>query len=170
MTDNTAGKPAAGELAKVIVENDIKAAEALLRRGADFTEENDAGWDMLTSAANYGRAEIVQLLIDAGANVNRQSPSGVTALMRAARMGHMEAARALLKNGADVTMRDGSGLPAITYAALKGRREMVQMLEGEIARVDRRRVTEGLHEEAVQKQRTLKGRASKVKIARGPRP
>ena len=170
MTDIVVIKPPRGELAQAIAQNEIKRAEELLRRGADFTEENTAGWDMLTSAANYGRPEIVRLIISAGANVNRKSHEGVTPLMRAARMGHMEVARMLLEKGADVSLCDSHGLMAQHYAESRDRMEMIALLKEAAVVRERRRASEALHNAAVKKQQGLKGRAPKPVIIPRPKP
>lgn len=60
----------------------------------------------LSCAADYGNAEVVQLLIDAGARID-EKPRGVTALMTAAESSDgMETVRVLLQAGADPRITD----------------------------------------------------------------
>ena len=170
MTDNTIQKPALGELAKAVALGDVKAAEELLQRNADFTEENTAGWDMLTSAANYGRTEIVRLLIAAGADVNRKSHGGITPLMRAARMGHLDVVHVLLENGADVSLSDNQSHTAEYYAETRDWRDVLKVLEEAAVLRERRLASEAWHNAAVKNQQGLKARAPKPLIIRRPQP
>ena len=64
----------------------------------------------LADAVLYGRASIVQTLIDGGANVNDRDPAGMTPLMIAAAQGETAIARTLIAAGADLaaTAEDGT--------------------------------------------------------------
>jgi ankyrin repeat protein len=64
----------------------------------------------LTLAADFGRAEIVQLLLDAGEDPNRYNPVGghshTTPLHQAAGAGHTEVVRLLVERGARLDLKD----------------------------------------------------------------
>lgn len=64
----------------------------------------------LSLAADYGRAEIVRLLLDAGEDPNRYNPPGghshTTPLHQAAGAGHEAVVRLLVERGASLDMKD----------------------------------------------------------------
>lgn len=66
--------------------------------------------EALAIAALYGRAEVIQLLIQSGVNVNAFNPNGFhshsTALHQVALTGSLEAIKVLLAAGADLTIKD----------------------------------------------------------------
>ena len=142
---NTALRPAA-------VLNELEAVHVLLRRGAevdlpvaaalgrveDFRrllpgatgEDRHLG---LAVAAQYGRAEIVGMLLDAGEDPNRYNPIGghshATPLHHAALAGHFDVVRLLVERGARLDLKDvlWGGTPA-GWAAYGGKKEVEEYL------------------------------------------
>jgi hypothetical protein len=88
----------------------------------------------LTLAADYGRVEIVGLLLDAGEDPNRYNPIGghshTTPLHQAAGAGHAEVVRLLVERGARLDLRDvlWHATPA-GWARYAGKEEIAEYLE-----------------------------------------
>lgn len=110
-----------------LAHGEFEAAEALLRLGARLTLPAAAALDLdadslladaspaerhlaLAFAAQFGRAKILQSLLEAGEDPNRFNPPGAhghsTPLHQAAFAGHAEAVRVLLEHGARRDLRD----------------------------------------------------------------
>jgi ankyrin repeat protein len=102
--------------------NDIAAARAAIKAGADVNESRARGGPgvfsgpILLTAAYHGRTEIVRLLIDSGANIQVKNPDNLTALHHAAIMGQDEAVRLLCKAGAEVNAIDKRGNTPLSLA------------------------------------------------------
>jgi hypothetical protein len=88
---------------------DADDVERHLRRGADPTESNAAGWTPLHFAVARGYAEVAATLIRHGAALDARTSRGRTPLHTAARTGHAGCVAALLAAGADVSARDDKG-------------------------------------------------------------
>ena len=166
MTANTAAipapqKPALDELAKAVMLDDAPEVEALVRRGADFNEQNRTGWNMLTLAANHGRIASARALIDNGADVNKQGKHGVTPLMRAVHMGHAEMILLLIDKGADPDICDNNGYTAQRFAESMDNTAMTQVLEQAIGQRH--------HGVVAERQQRLNSRTLKPVIIRGPK-
>lgn len=104
----------------------------------DVTWRDEAGWTHLHMAAQYGRADIVKMLLEAGADANAETvqseveAGGNTALCIACETDlpwTAEIVKMLLDAGADVnhTYEDFHRRP-IHYAAERGRADVIQML------------------------------------------
>ncbi|MCJ1402164.1 hypothetical protein MMC11_005383 [Xylographa trunciseda] len=74
-------------------------------------------WTPLYRAANSGREDIVQLLIEEGADIEARGPSELTALMLAVKDRHDSVTKVLLDKGADTAATDESGWTALHQAA-----------------------------------------------------
>lgn len=109
-----------------------------LPEGTDVHWFDEYGWNLLHVAAQYGRADVVRMLLDAGADANaktRQSEveeGGNTALCIACETdlpGTAEIVQMLLEAGADVNHEneDFHRRP-IHYAAETGRPDVIKML------------------------------------------
>ncbi len=87
-------------------------------------------------ASQYGRTEIVRLLLAAGEQADRYNPSGghshATPLHQAAASGHLDVVQLLLEHGARMDLRDvlWHGTPA-DWAAHGGETEIEMFLRGE---------------------------------------
>jgi hypothetical protein len=89
----------------------------------------------LALSAQFGRAEIVRLLLDAGEDANRFNPVGAhshsTPLHQAALGGHLEVVKLLVERGAKLDMKDilFGGTPA-DWAEHGGKKEVERYLRG----------------------------------------
>jgi ankyrin repeat protein len=109
--------------------DDIPAAERLVKAGADPKAVNRYGVMPLSLACTNGSAAMVRLLLRAGADPNSALPGGETVLMTAARTGKVEAVNALIAAGADVNAKDAKrGQTALMWAAAEGNTAAVEAL------------------------------------------
>lgn len=116
-------------LHRVVHRNDLKAADTLIRSGADVNAVNRYGVPPLSLAATNGNANMLALLLKAGANPDAMQSEGETALMTAARTGVPAAVTTLLAHGADVNAKESwRGQSALMWAAAEGHAEAVQVL------------------------------------------
>jgi len=88
----------------------------------------------LIRAAEDGRLDIVQNLLDAGVNPNAISDGKVTVLMWAAARGHVEVVRLLLRSGADPKARTRKGRTASEIATQQGNEAVVALLREPLLR------------------------------------
>ena len=136
---------------------EFEAVDSLIRRGARIdlsiaaalgrTEDarrllptadaEDRHWAMAL-AVQFGRAEIVRMLLDAGEDPNRYNPVGghsqSTPLHQAALAGHLDIARLLVERGASLDRKDTlfNSTPA-GWAQYAGRTEVEAYLRGKQA-------------------------------------
>jgi len=112
-----------------LVHGELEAVDALLRRGAELdlpvaaalgrvvdarrtlgAADRDARHRALSFAAQFGRAEIVGLLLDEGESADRYNPllcnAHSTPLHQAAVGGHLDVVRVLVERGARLDIRD----------------------------------------------------------------
>lgn len=124
-----AGAEPEGAKLAALSHGEFDALAALLRHGAKMDLPTAAGLGRLTEAgqllaassalerhravalaAQYGRTDILQLLLDVGEDPNRFNPVGMhshsTPLHQAAYQGHEATVRLLLQHGASVKVRD----------------------------------------------------------------
>lgn len=94
----------------------------LIAEGADTSRTTLSGDNILMLAAFYGRAELVELILEQKIieGVNLTNSSGETALHRAARHGYVTIIRKLIEYGANPGIRSKDGSTA-RQIALKGR-------------------------------------------------
>lgn len=84
---------------------------------------------VLMIASNYGRTEIVSILLENDAYVNASDIKGNTALIRACYKGHKQIVSMLLDNGADMNMKNHKGRTALMIAKTKGHADIVSILK-----------------------------------------
>ncbi|WP_244642475.1 ankyrin repeat domain-containing protein [Phyllobacterium sp. 628] len=117
------GRDSGGDPHFAIAIRDKKAdlVAKMLACGADVNLKSQEGWAPLHTAAYYGPASVIDLLIAKGADVNMAGDyDKMTPLHMAASYGDDPAVvKALLKHGADKTAKTGSGKTALDLAADK---------------------------------------------------
>ncbi|HTM50605.1 MAG TPA: ankyrin repeat domain-containing protein [Bryobacteraceae bacterium] len=109
--------------------NDTESAKLLLEQGAVVKAKGFAGFTALISAAGYGNAGLVKLLLARGADVNAQTDpafekvkngdigiGSLTPLLLAVNAPSPETVRLLLDAGADVNVRDVRGMTPLMLA------------------------------------------------------
>jgi len=132
------------ELAQAVVQNDLATVRQLLDGGAEINRPI-FGATSLHLAAEYGRADIAQLLLDKGAHVDPIDDLGRTPLLWAAENAHLQVARVLIAHGANVNQEDPSRFRGpldnsppdtpLDYALRAGNVELCRMLIGSGAKI-----------------------------------
>lgn len=79
-------------------------------------------------AAQYGKADVVRLLLLKGAEVNEKI-NDVTALIWAAKKNYPEIVKMLIDSGADNNITDKNGKTALMYAEENGHQEIINLLK-----------------------------------------
>jgi ankyrin repeat protein len=105
-------------------------AHDLSRPARYDVSESDGGSDKtaLHHAAQNGRVEVLNSLLDKGADVLAVDSNGKTALHYAAQNGHVKVLNSLLDNGADIHAVDSNGKTALHYAAQDGHVKVLNSL------------------------------------------
>ena len=88
---------------------------------------------LMIASSQFGRVDVVKLLLDVKADVNQKNQKGCTALMIASQGAGVFGSRidlveVLLLAGADVNLKDNSGQTAITLASKYGHVDVVKLL------------------------------------------
>lgn len=147
-----------GAIYPAAVQGELEAVHALIRRGAcinlpiaaalgrtnDFNRLLPAAGDRdrhlaLALAAQFGRVEIVRMLLDAGEDPNRYNQGGhshSTPLHQAAAAGHAEVVKLLVEHGARLDRKDilWQGTPA-DWARHESKTEVEKYLRAEEAKL-----------------------------------
>lgn len=102
----------------------------LINSGADVNASDHAGWTPLHFAAEYQRADVVDVLIGAGAEVNAKERHGNTPLFRAvfSSKGQGETISKLLRAGADPDITNNHGVTPRALAERIGNFDVSQHL------------------------------------------
>ena len=100
-------------------------AKMLIERGADVNAANRFGGTALWRAADVGRADVVEALLQAGADVSKASYQGNAPLSKSATA---TIAMMLIERGASVDATNKLGQNALLFAAYDGRTEVVEVL------------------------------------------
>lgn len=127
-----------GSFFNVIKNGDHVAVNLFLISGLKTSLRDSEGKTPLILASEYGKDDIIKLLIDNGSNVNdKENKFGSTALHFAAFYGHLNAINILLGKGALLDERDVmyDSTPLMS-AALGGHIDVVKLLIEKGAKVD----------------------------------
>ncbi len=108
---------------------DVRMVEFLLERGArvDVPARKD-GMTALAEAAERGRADIAQVLIDAGADPDKWTKNGDTPMLIAARRGHAGVVEVLIAAGAYVNDTDRTGRTPLMLAEERNHQQVTRLL------------------------------------------
>ena len=90
--------------------------------------QDETGKTPLMRAAELGKADVVDLIIQYGANVNLADNKGRTALIYAAKYGHKEVVETLVKNKAELDAVTIHKHSALHYTALYNQVEVAAIL------------------------------------------
>jgi uncharacterized protein len=123
----------------------------LLDAGADvnavISADKRCKWPVIVIAAETGKKDMVELLIEKGANVElTEGDSGFTALMHAAACGHVGVVQALLTKGRASIDAIHEGDSALTLASANGKMQAVIALLDEGSAVNLQPYASALHE------------------------
>jgi ankyrin repeat protein len=124
-------------LHQAVRQNDIKTADALIKRGADVKATTRYGITPIGLAALNGNAAMLRRLLDAGADPDTATPGGETALMTAARTGNVDAVTLLLDRRANVNAKDTArAQTALMWAVTENHPDIVKLLVARGANVN----------------------------------
>jgi len=98
---NKRNKRGETQLHLAAIKGDIDGVKSLIKKGADVSVTDYAGWTPLHEACNRGHYKIVKVLLKAGADVHAKGLEDDTPLHDAASNGHIKIVKILLKYGAD---------------------------------------------------------------------
>lgn len=105
----------------------VSQLKDLLAKGASLLAQDD-GNTALFYAAQYGRKDAVEFLLDQGIPVNVKNRIGSTPLTGAAGNGHKEVAWELYMRGGDPKEKNLTGMSALNYAGSAGYPDMIELL------------------------------------------
>ena len=95
---------------------------------ADVKARDAEGKTALMKAAELGKAQVINKLVERGADMNARDKYGFTSLMIAASKGEVESIEALVRSGADVNARNNDGSTSLMIAASEGEVESIEAL------------------------------------------
>lgn len=115
---------------------DFKAAQNVIKAGADVNEKDKYGRTGLHVAANRGYEDIVRLLVKNGADVNVRDNYKSTALHEATNNNSYEIVSFLIENRADINARSFDGRTPLHDAAILNNRNIANLLIEKGADID----------------------------------
>ena len=116
------------------IAGDVEFAANLIQQGVDIErvatgDRRQAGQTALHTAAAFGSAQLVSLLLRHGANVNAATPQGITPLNLAISGRRRAAVRLLTRSpGVDLDAAEDDGRTALHFAAAAGSHSIVRLL------------------------------------------
>ncbi|XP_038056116.1 kinase D-interacting substrate of 220 kDa B-like isoform X2 [Patiria miniata] len=111
-----------------ISHGDSAAALPLIRRLCNVDCRDEGGQTALMCAAQAGKLELVQELLDRGADIKAIDEDKWTALIFAAKEGHLDIVKSLLAKGAEIDHTDVNGWSALMWASYKGHADVAEEL------------------------------------------
>jgi ankyrin repeat protein len=115
-------------LIKAVKANEVQAARALIKQGANVNARAGDGSTPLLWAANNGSVEIARALVAAKADINAANDFGVTPLLQASRVGDAAMVEFLLRSGANPSKAHPEGETPLMAAAKAGSVPAVRLL------------------------------------------
>jgi ankyrin repeat protein len=107
---------------------------SLLARGVSVDACSfKGGWTPLQTAAEFGNAEAIELLLRRGASIDLVDATGLSALLWACNEGKAEALSVLLRWGADKQRVSLSGITALQFVVARKNPRLRSLLVGETA-------------------------------------
>lgn len=106
----------------------LEDVRALLERGANPNQGDNAGLTALHIAAQEGHVAIVERLLASGAHLNQEDNDGLSALHIAAQEGHVAIVEHLLASGAAVNQTSKNGFTPLYFAAQNGHLAVLERL------------------------------------------
>jgi ankyrin repeat protein len=107
---------------------DLGLPMLLVKKGAELDAKDDRGWVPLHAAAERGRREAVEFLLDKGADVKATDNGGQTPLHLAALRGNNKVVELLVARGADPRSRDQSKKTPLHLAEEENQEETAKLL------------------------------------------
>ena len=89
-------------------------------------------WTPLMLASDFGRSEVVEMLIEAGANIEAHNEKGETPLILASTKNHIKVVSLLLDANANVEAKDTDGNTAYEIAKIKNHTIIAEMIENQL--------------------------------------
>jgi len=117
---------------------DMEKLKKYLQDGIDINSQEDFGSTPLHAAANSGKKDIVEFLINKGADVDAKAKDvfGLTPLYCAAMHNYEDIADLLLAKGADVNAKDNHGYTLLYYAIWDSNKDAIRLLISKGANVN----------------------------------
>ncbi|CAG5118043.1 unnamed protein product, partial [Candidula unifasciata] len=125
-----------------VIKGNMELVEKSLRQGLDVDTLLHCGWTVLMYAANYGRPDLVQLLLSRGANPNCHCDMFTALMCACSASSHSEeeitkCVQILTESGADVNAKDRFHTTALMLASRDGHVSVVKELIKHGAEVNR---------------------------------
>ncbi|HIJ84306.1 MAG: ankyrin repeat protein [Magnetococcales bacterium] len=107
-------------LIHAVAAESVVQVKVFLEQGVAINGRDEGGNTALMVAAQKGKNDIAQLLVDRGADVNLQNKDGMTALMFASQLGHEATVMVLVGANASINTMNNEGATARLLAKEKG--------------------------------------------------
>ena len=115
---------------------DMEKLKKRLQDGLDINSQQDIGSTALHIAANAGRKDIVDFLIDKGAKVDAKDNIELTPLYYAAMHNYRDVVDLLIENDADINAKSDGNYTLLYYAIWENKKEPVELLIEKGAKVN----------------------------------
>lgn len=109
--------------------NHAKAAEWLIKNGADAEAKNNMGFTPLHYASAFGSTAAAETLIKNGADMEARSNMEETPLCLASFYGEVEVTKLLLDKGADINSKNDFGSSLVDWAYKNNHSATIKVLE-----------------------------------------
>ena len=107
---------------------DLTLLKCLLER-IDIEAATNYNYTLLILASAYGKAQVVNYLLNQGANVRAKTSQGTNSFRLAAEKGHLNIVKLLhIKDSSILERKDKKGRTALIWASMKGHLDVVKFL------------------------------------------